>query len=120
MCPRYNSLHEDVGSAGTDAFLQNWRGEANWCNPPWGLLPRLTSFLAARPDVEAVVLAPDWPNALWFRPLRRLAAEELLIRRQTAMFLPGDPSLPRPLPPPRWNLRAFHLRPRNPTKGRAQ
>ena len=115
LCPRYNSLHADVGSAGTDAFLQVWEGEANWCNPPWSLLPRLTSFLAARPAVEAVVVAPDWPSAVWFRPLRRLAAEEVLIRKRPAMFLPGDPSLPRPLPPPKWNLRAFHLRPRGPT-----
>ena len=117
LCRRYNSLHADVGSAGTDAFLQDWTGEANWCNPQWSLLPRLTSFLAARPAVEAVVVAPDWPSALWFRPLRHLAAEEILIRRRPEMFLPGDSSLPRPLPPPKWNLRASHLRPRIPNKG---
>ena len=114
LCPSFNSLHEDVGSAGTDAFLQDWTGEANWCNPPWNLLPRLTSFLAARPAVDAVVIAPDWPSAIWFQPLRRLAAEAVLIQRRPGMFLPGDPTLPRLLPPPKWNLRAFHVRPRGP------
>jgi hypothetical protein len=114
LCRTFNSLHADVGSSGTDAFLQRWEGEANWCNPPWSLLPRLTAFLAARPAVDAVVLAPDWPSALWFQPLRTLAAAELLIPRRPDLFLPGDPSLPSSLPPPKWNLRAFHVIPRTP------
>jgi hypothetical protein len=114
LCHRYNSLYADVGSAGTDAFLQAWEEDANWCNPPWSLLPRLAAFLAARPAVEAVVVGPDWPTALWFPELRRLAEAEVMIPRRTGMFLPGDPSLPVDLPAPKWNLRAFHIRPRIP------
>ena len=114
LCPRFNTLHADVDTESIDAFLQNWAGEANWCNPPWHLLPRLSAFLAARPEVEAVVVAPDWPSSLWFPTLRNLARAERLIPRRVGMFLPGDPTLPRTLPPPKWNLRAFHICPRNP------
>ena len=111
LCNRFNSRHHDVGSSGVDAFLQDWRGERNWANPPWSLLPRLTAFLAARPEVEAVVLAPDWPSALWFPRLRRMANGEMKIKCRPGMFRPGDPSKQAILPAPRWDLRAFHLRP---------
>ena len=70
---RFNSLTADIASEGIDAFAQDWSGERNWANPPWSLLPRLVAFLRARPRVEAVVLAPEWPQALWFRPLAALA-----------------------------------------------
>ena len=112
LCPRFNSRHHDVASSGVDAFTQDWQGECNWANPPWTLLPRLTAFLTAHRDVEAVVLAPDWPSAIWYPRLRRLASGEMLLRRRQGMFRPGDPSLLADLPPPRWNLRAFHIRPR--------
>jgi hypothetical protein len=113
LCPQYNTQYWDVGTAGVNAFdMTDWADHTNWCSPPWSLLMRLVAFLARRPAVEAVVLAPDWPSAVWYPRLRSLAAEEILLERQPAMFIPGDPSLPADLPPPKWNLRAFHLRPR--------
>ena len=76
------------------------------------LLAHLTAFLEARPHVEVVVLAPDWPSALWFPRLRAIASAELHIPCRPAMFRPGNPARPAVLPPPRWNLRAFHVTPR--------
>lgn len=39
--PRFNSAWAQPSTEGVDAFAQsNWRGETNWCNPPWALLPR--------------------------------------------------------------------------------
>lgn len=112
LCPQYNTEYWDIGTSGVNAFaMTDWEEHSNWCNPPWSLLPRLVAFLAQRPRVEAVVLAPDWPSAVWFPRLRRLATAEIRIEREEDMFLPGDPSLPARLPPPRWNLRAFHLTP---------
>ena len=111
LCSRFNSLHLDVGSAGQDAFLQDWSNERNWVNPPWTWLARLTAFLEARPHVEAVVLAPDWPSAVWFHRLLAIASEELRLPCRPAMFWPGNPARPAVLPPPRWNLQAFHIRP---------
>ena len=112
LCERFNSFYCDVGTEGIDAFAQDWTGERNWANPPWSLLPRLVSFLAARRTVEAVVLAPEWPHALWYPRLQALASDSLLLPPQREMFVPGHPNLPRRLPAPRWALRAFHLTPR--------
>ena len=109
---QYNNQYWDVGTAGVDAFAQDWRGTRSWCNPPWSLLARLVSFLASRPALDAIVLAPDWPSALWFPRLRAMAVAEIFIPRRANLFLPGDPSLLASLPPPRWNLRAFHMAPR--------
>ena len=58
------------------------------------------------------MLAPDWPSAVWYPRLSCLAVESILIEREMEMFIPGDLSLPARLPPPKWNLRAFHLVPR--------
>ena len=117
LCPRFNSAHWDVGTSGVNAFsMTDWEMHANWCNPPWSLLPRLVSFLEQRPRAEAVILAPDWPSAVWYPRLQRLASASLLLEREDGMFIPGDPSLPSRLPPPRWNMRAFHLTPRIPTR----
>ena len=44
LCNRFNSCHHDVGSGGVDAFLQDWRRERNWANPPWSLPPPPDSF----------------------------------------------------------------------------
>lgn len=112
LCAQYNSQYWDVNTAGVDAFAQNWTGTRSWCNPPWSLLARLVAFLASQPELEAVVLAPDWPSAVWFPQLRRMARAEIFLPRQRNLFLPGDPSMPASLPPPRWNLRAFHVAPR--------
>ena len=68
QCERYNSLTWDIGTEAVDAFSQHWAGDRNWCNPPWSLLPRLVNFLTHRPRAEAVVIAPEWPQAMWYRP----------------------------------------------------
>ena len=112
QCERYNSLTWDVGTEAVDAFSQRWEDDHNWCNPPWSLLPRLVNFLTHRPRVEAVVIAPEWPQAMWFRPLQDLSSTSVLLPRQHEMFVPGHPGLPRVLQPPRWDLRAFHVTPR--------
>ena len=67
---------------GIDGFLQDWRGECNWANPPWSQLPSLTGFLAARPDAEAVVLAPDFVVTflVWnLRPIGILKCHSILL-----------------------------------------
>ena len=112
----YNSLEWDLDSEGVDAFQQHWEGERNWCNPPWSLLPRLVSFLRERPQVEAVILTPEWPQALWYQPLSKMAVDSMLIQRMDAMFTPGHPEMASTLPRPRWNLRAFHVVPRTGTR----
>ena len=115
LCPQYNTAHWDIGTSGVNAFaMSDWEHHTNWCNPPWSLLPRLVAFLARRPRVEAVVLAPDWPGAVWYPRLSRLATDSILLEREAEMFIPGNPDLPAHLPPPKWNLRAFHLTPRTP------
>ena len=98
LCSHFNSLHLDVGSSGQDAFSQDLSRDHSWANPPWTLLSHLAAFLEARPNVEAVVLAPDWPNAVWYGRLQRLSSVELLIPRHPGIFRPGNPAHPAVLP----------------------
>ncbi len=46
----------------------------NLCNPPWGLLEQLVSFLRFS-GAAATVVAPYWPRQPWFSPLLEISAE---------------------------------------------
>ena len=37
LCPRFNSAFYCPGTEAVDAFSQDWGGENNWVNPPFGL-----------------------------------------------------------------------------------
>ena len=110
LCPQYNTEHWDIRTSGVNAFaMLDWEHHTNWCNPPWSLLPCLVAFLAQWPWVEVVVLAPDWPGAVWYPRLNQMATESILLEWEAEMFIPGNLDLPARLPLPKWNLRAFHL-----------
>ena len=106
---RFNTRWGDVGAEGVDAFAQaNWPEENNWCNPPWSLLPRLVQLLQGLPSVRATVLAPHWPGAVWYRPLRALSSDSWILPRSPALFLPGrGAQVPRGTA--RWHVEAFRI-----------
>ena len=65
QCPRFNALYHCPGVEAVDCFAQQWQGENNWCNPPFGLMGRLWSLLREQ-RVEATVIMPVWRSATWW------------------------------------------------------
>lgn len=65
--PRFNSRFWCPGTAGVDAFSQNWHwhGEVNWCCPPFRLVGHLLRFLQLHHCTATVVL-PLWRSAVWW------------------------------------------------------
>ena len=59
--PMYNPM-----SADTDAMLQPWDGLQAYAFPPFGLLPRVLEKVRASRNLELTLVAPFWPQHLWF------------------------------------------------------
>ena len=59
----------------TDALRQPWRrGERVWAHPPPKLLPDLARLLQSEErGSEAIVCAPFWPSAQWYREILSLS-----------------------------------------------
>jgi len=103
--PRYFSEYADPRSAGVDVFarsLGDWRAHLNWCNPPWGLLMQLVSFLQ-HSGAAATVVAPYWPGQPWFGQLLEISAEFQVLEPSSDLFLPGRTGH-LPMGPPRWRV----------------
>ena len=69
---RYNSRWRDPYSEGVDSLHLDWRGENNYVNPPWTLLPQVAQKLSETP-VPCTVVCPYWVGAPWFQQLHALA-----------------------------------------------
>lgn len=69
---RFNSRFLCLNSSrceGIDAFAQDWRGENNWCHPPYKMVGRVVQHMRACKASGTVVL-PFWERAAWW-PLVR-------------------------------------------------
>jgi tetratricopeptide (TPR) repeat protein len=77
--PRFWSSHPEAGGAAVDAFAQEWAGEHLLAHAPVHLLGTVADKLRATPGASAVVVAPHWTGAPWFRQLHELARDSILL-----------------------------------------
>lgn len=102
--PRFYSADLCPGTEGVDAFSVSWRGERNYCNPPFYLVPHVLAKIRAE-RVSAVVIVPAWDAQPWWRTA--------VCDAHAAVMLPRDASQPtRPTwepgaPPPSWRTAAL-------------
>ena len=115
--PVYFSPMFDQMSAGTDAMLQSWDGLQAYAFPPFSLLPRVLAKVRASRNLELTLVAPFWPQHLWFPDLLELLLDiplslpkwrdllkqphfhrfhqQLSMLRLTAFRISGDPHVRR-------------------------
>ncbi len=102
------------GSAGVDAFLQDWRNYRNlFINPPfvdWIILQILNKI--ERDAVEdATLVLPIWTSRPWWPLLQALICDyPIVIPPSVSVFLPQSQSNEQPLPshsPRTWSTGAF-------------
>ena len=86
--PRYNSRWQDPRCEAVDSLSLDWRGENNYCNPPWTLLAQVAQRLAEQP-VPCTVVAPHWPDSDWHVAMRGMCSEMLVFPPSYGFFLPG-------------------------------
>ena len=65
-------IHNDMG---TDALLQNWDGWQAYAFPPWSLIPAVLKKLRSSSGVLLTIIAPYWPQRLWFPDLLDLVVD---------------------------------------------
>jgi hypothetical protein len=75
LLERHFTWHNSEGSAGTNAFKQDWSLEDNcFAHPPFSLLPRLLEQVK-RHRVTITVVAPVWLAQPWLSTLINMAVE---------------------------------------------
>ena len=77
--PRFWSSQPSVGAAAVDAFAQEWAGEHLLAHAPVNLLVAVADKLRATPAASAVVVAPHWTRAPWFKLLSELAEDSIVL-----------------------------------------
>ena len=65
----------DPQSAGTNAMMQSWDGLQAYAFPPFGLLHRVLAKVRQSRGSELTLVAPFWPQHLWFPDLLELMVE---------------------------------------------
>ena len=115
--PVYFSPMFDPMSAGTDAMLQSWDSLQAYAFPPFSLLPRVLAKVRSFRNLELTLVAPFWPQHLWFPDLLELLVDiplslpkrrdllkqphfhrfhqQLSMLRLTAFRISGDPHVRR-------------------------
>ena len=70
-CPYFSPFH-DPNALGMDALLQSWQAYAF---PPWSLIPAVLKKLRSSSGVLLTIIAPYWPQRLWFPALLDLVVD---------------------------------------------
>ena len=92
----FNSRFWEAGTAGVDAFRQNWRTDdrgrriINYGNPPFCLVARTIRHVLAC-KAHAVIIVPKWPAQPWW-PLLSQAFCICVLPWRTDTFLPASRS----------------------------
>ena len=106
--PRYYSLYRDPHCEGTHSLGQDWRGETNWVNPPWDLLPEVAQKLQES-GARATVVAPYWPACDWFQQLWEIATEVEIVPPRRDFYLPTRLGASDALGPAKWSSIFFRI-----------
>ena len=103
-CRRFWSLHPDPLADGVDAMAQRWTARSLFLNPPFAMMTRVINKMRAEPPRTAVVVAPEWPNKLWYQQLAAMAQRSAPVPPQAIL---SGPNATEALTNPKWRLRLF-------------
>ena len=106
--PVFNSRFWEPGTAGVDALAQGWTEWNNFVNPPFRMLDAVIEKIH-RSKAEATVIAPFWPNQMWFQRMRQmLIAHPLRIPVKTLTMKTVYPQA-EVLKNPKWRIYAWRV-----------
>ena len=72
----YCSLVPDPLAAMEDAFLHGWDGLSVYAFPPAAVLQRFLVRARRARDFRAILIAPDWPQKVWYPDLLALLVDD--------------------------------------------
>ena len=75
QCSLYFLPFHDPNALATDALLQSWNGWLAYAFPPWSLIPTVLRKLQSSSGVLLAIIAPYWPQRLWFPELLDLVVD---------------------------------------------
>jgi len=102
----FNSRRYCPGTAGVDAFSQDWSGHNNWVVPSFALVGRALQHLAES-GARATVVLPAWEAQHWWPLLLSLAKEWHPLSPQN--FQAGPSGFVEPAKNPAWRFFAVRI-----------
>jgi hypothetical protein len=92
---QFMSWKFDPKAVAQNALLQDWRhwGRLYVC-PPWNLIPTILERLR-RYQLQATIITPHWPGAIWYPTLQAMTKQAPLIlnRNDVLTASPKDPGI---------------------------
>ena len=106
--PVYNSFFADPCTSAVDAMGQNRKDVNNFVNPPFFLIGKILSKICQQKAV-ATLIAPWWPNQVWFQKLRSMALCPPLEIPNLRKTMWKCLTVPEPRRNPSWRLFAWRI-----------
>eukprot|EP01012_Entosiphon_sulcatum_P026216 TRINITY_DN3161_c0_g1_i12.p1 TRINITY_DN3161_c0_g1~~TRINITY_DN3161_c0_g1_i12.p1 ORF type:complete len:671 (+),score=49.04 TRINITY_DN3161_c0_g1_i12:806-2818(+) len=104
---RHNRKAKRYWTYRENALGQIWSGQSLFINPPWSLFTAVVRKLQVERPKEAIIIAPHWPLAPWWKPLQELASLHV-IWNEKDIYLNYKWE---PMPPPMWKTSVFAVLP---------
>ena len=77
----------EPSSMGMDALAADWRGCTNYAFPPPTIMDRVVSLIQ-RQQARTLLVAPEWPSAIWWPILLGMSPRKVVLPHGTAPFQP--------------------------------
>lgn len=106
---RFNSLRACPRAEAVDCFAQDWRGENNWCVPPFHLIHKVLE-LVEQEGAVATLVVPMWESQPWWPVLVRLAVAWIPL--SSTAFVSGPSGYVEPWKSREWHFSAVRICPR--------
>ena len=85
------SFRPDPEASHVDAFSLNWRDLKFYAFPPFPCIPLCIQKIH-QDKAEGIIIAPNWPNQIWYTELCRIAISDpiLIYPREDLLLLPSN------------------------------
>lgn len=110
LLPQFVTWKSDPMAMATDAMTLSWTnlGRLYLC-PPWNLLQQIVTKIH-RERVNATLITPWWPSAIWFPTLRSIARPRPLTIPRHRVLPPVGHSQSVLCGNPHWSLSAWNIK----------
>ena len=78
--PRFCSRVWESKDLQEDAFLDNWKEESNFVNPPLGMISPVLSHII-RHKAKATLIVPEWTQSIWWAVITRIAKNTIKLNK---------------------------------------
>ncbi|MFH1626145.1 MAG: reverse transcriptase domain-containing protein, partial [Pseudomonadota bacterium] len=106
--PNFNSVIDEIGTGGIDAFSQNWKCTWSYGNPPFkdAILTKVVEKIISE-RANFILITPNWMYKSWYKKAMRFSKDFLLLGRSDNLFFSKVKRYKESSGPPPFDVAAF-------------